>query len=90
MLGEVRKDFAVKHYIFLFKAINKPGVRQAEFPRARVYFNIPKFSIVRFFITSVRERIISGMEQRFFGLAFFFASAMAHPLRLFQDASSPF
>src|SRR3989338_4968834 len=87
MLGKVRKDFSVQHYVFLFEAVNKFGVSRAEFSGAGVYFYIPKFYIVRLFVFSMRKSVISGMQECLFGLALFGTATMAHTFGLFQNTS---
>jgi hypothetical protein len=60
------------------------------FTRASVYFNIPKFAVVRFFVTPMGERIIACMEQCFLCLTLLGASSVPHSFRLLQDTSPSF
>ena len=84
MLREEGKNLPIEHDIFLFEIAYELGVgHAAEFPGARVYFYVPKFPVVRFFIAPVREGVSPGVKQRVFGLALLGAPAVAHALGLF-------
>ncbi len=61
-----------------------------EYACAGVYLDIPELAVMGFLVLPVRKGIIAGVKERFFCLAFFGASAMAHALCLFQDASPSF
>jgi hypothetical protein len=88
ILGEVGEHFPVKLDVFLVEGSHELGIGHTFSAGASIYLDVPELAVVRLLVAPVSERITAGMEERFFCLALFGASAVAHSFGLLQDAPS--
>lgn len=90
LLGEVGENLAVEGDLRFLEGINKLGVRSPKFFEGSAHAYVPEAAKVSFLVSSMGERVSTGMKDSFVCLALLSSAAMSIAFNFAEDISSGF